>query len=82
MKWFRRGGDHGILPAELGGFLVVDVETTGPYNSDRVVEVAAITLSQEGEILDEWDTLVNSGRDQESVPAAHDLAFDSRTDDS
>jgi DNA polymerase III subunit epsilon len=44
-------------------FLVVDVETTGLYNSDRVVEVGAVTLSSGGQILDEWDTLVNPGRD-------------------
>ncbi len=43
--------------------LVVDVETTGLYNSDRVVEVAAVTLSAGGQIVDEWDTLVNPGRD-------------------
>jgi len=44
-------------------FLVVDVETTGVYNSDRVVEVAAVTLLMSGKIVDEWDTLVNPGRD-------------------
>jgi hypothetical protein len=44
-------------------FVVVDVETTGLYNSDRVVEVAAVTLAKGGEIVDEWDTLVNPGRD-------------------
>lgn len=44
-------------------FVVVDVETTGLYNNDRVVEVAAVTLSGEGTILDEWDTLVNPERD-------------------
>ncbi len=32
--------------------LVVDVETTGLYNSDRVVEVAAVTLSAGGQIVD------------------------------
>ena len=44
-------------------FLVVDVETTGLYNADRVVEVAAVTVGRSGEILDEWDSLVNPGRD-------------------
>ena len=38
---------------------VVDVETTGVFNRDRIVEVAAITLSPHGRIVDEWDTLVN-----------------------
>ena len=44
-------------------FVVVDVETTGLYNSDRVVEVAAVTLATGGRIVDEWDSLVNPGRD-------------------
>lgn len=44
-------------------FVVVDVETTGVYNSDRVVEVAAVGMAADGTIIDEWDTLVNPGRD-------------------
>jgi hypothetical protein len=44
-------------------FVVVDVETTGVLNSDRIVEVAAVTLSPNGQVVDEWDTLVNPGRD-------------------
>lgn len=44
-------------------FVVVDVETTGVYNSDRVVEVAVVTVSPRGRIVDEWDTLVNPERD-------------------
>ncbi len=44
-------------------FAVVDVETTGLYNSDRIVEVAVVTLAPDGMIVDEWDTLVNPQRD-------------------
>ncbi|MBN1628640.1 MAG: hypothetical protein JW990_02655 [Thermoleophilia bacterium] len=33
--------------------VVVDVETTGVYDSDRVVEVAAVTMSPNGKIHDE-----------------------------
>ncbi len=44
-------------------FLVVDVETTGVYNSDRVVEVGVVALNTSGEIVDEWDTLVDPQRD-------------------
>lgn len=44
-------------------FAVVDVETTGVYNRDRVVEVAAVTVFPHGQIIDEWDTLVNPERD-------------------
>ncbi len=43
--------------------VVVDVETTGVYNNDRIVEVAVVTMSPDGTILDEWETLVNPGRD-------------------
>jgi DNA polymerase-3 subunit epsilon len=43
--------------------VVVDVETTGVYNNDRIIEVAAVTMSPDGTILDEWETLVNPGRD-------------------
>ncbi len=44
-------------------FAVVDVETTGVYNSDRIVEVGVVTVSMDGRIIDEWDTLVNPQRD-------------------
>ncbi len=44
-------------------FVVVDVETTGLSNSDRVVEVAAVTVDPGGTIVDEWDTLVDPQRD-------------------
>lgn len=43
--------------------VVVDTETTGVYNSDRVVEVAVVTLDLSGAVVDEWDTLVNPCRD-------------------
>jgi len=43
--------------------VVVDVETTGLYDTDRIVEVAAVTLNPRGRIVDEWDTLVNPERD-------------------
>jgi DNA polymerase-3 subunit epsilon len=49
-------------------FVVVDTETTGVYSSDRVVEVAIVTLSLDGEVVDHFDTLVNPCRD---VSATH-----------
>ena len=49
-------------------FVVVDTETTGVYNSDRVVEVALVTLSLVGEVLDTYDTLLQPRRD---VSASH-----------
>jgi DNA polymerase-3 subunit epsilon len=43
---------------------VVDVETTGLGNKDRVVEVAVVTIdSVSGEVIDEFDSLVNPMRD-------------------
>ena len=44
--------------------VVIDTETTGLGRSDRIVEIAAITISpQTGEIVDEFETLVNPERD-------------------
>ncbi|WP_406081273.1 exonuclease domain-containing protein [Micromonospora sp. NBC_00858] len=46
----------------VGGFAVVDVETTGLVASrDRVVEVAVIATDPFGRVVDEWTTLVNPG---------------------
>lgn len=47
---------------------VVDCETTGVYNTDRVVELAIITLDLDGQVVDSWDTLVHPRRD---VGASH-----------
>lgn len=43
--------------------VVLDCETTGVYTTDRVVEVAAVTLDLAGQVIDEWETLVNPCRD-------------------
>src|SRR5690606_31489249 len=54
------------LRAIAGGadrVVVVDTETTGVYPSDRIVEIAMVTLSLDGELLDVWDTLVHPQRD-------------------
>lgn len=51
------------IPADIDRFVIFDVETTGLYNNDRVVEVSAVTMSREGVIVDEWDTLVHPERD-------------------
>ncbi len=43
---------------------VVDTETTGLYKTDRIVELAIVILdSATGEIVDEFETLMNPGRD-------------------
>ena len=44
--------------------VVIDTETTGLGKLDRIVEIAAITINpQTGEIIDEFETLVNPERD-------------------
>lgn len=49
----------------MAGYAVVDVETTGlfPGGHDRVVEVAVVQVSPDGEPEASWTTLVNPGRD-------------------
>jgi len=42
---------------------VIDVETTGLYNTDRVVEIGIITLNGKGEVIETFETLVNPLRD-------------------
>lgn len=46
-------------------FCIVDVETTGfsPRLGDRVVEIAAVRIRSDGEVVDEWTTLVDPARD-------------------
>ena len=45
-------------------FVVIDVETTGFGKTDRIVELSAITLNAEtGQVIDEFDTLINPLRD-------------------
>ncbi len=51
------------LLGDVERLAVVDVETTGLYNVDRVVEIAIVTLDRSGAVIDEFDTLVNPLRD-------------------
>lgn len=47
------------------GYTVVDLETTGlfPQKHDRIIEIGIVSLSDDGEVVDEWSTLINPGRD-------------------
>jgi DNA polymerase III subunit epsilon len=49
----------------MSGFAVLDFETTGlaPHKHDRVVEVGLVLMSPDGELEEEWSTLLNPGRD-------------------
>ncbi len=46
-------------------FTVIDVETTGLFakGKDRIVEIAIVRVNSDGEIVDEYCTLVNPCRD-------------------
>lgn len=49
--------------ATANRYAVLDVETTGFSNRDRIVEIAVVVLRHDGEIVDEFDTLINPMRD-------------------
>lgn len=51
------------LAGDADRVVVVDTETTGFRPSDRLVEVAAVTLDLDGNVVDEWATLIDPGRD-------------------
>jgi len=54
------------LEEVLTGFeriAVVDVETTGLYRTDRIVEIAIVTMDPSGNIQSELDSLINPQRD-------------------
>ncbi len=44
-------------------YAVVDNETTGLGDRDRIVEIAVVVLNSNFEIIDEWDTLLDPGCD-------------------
>ena len=47
-----------------GKIVALDVETTGVFNSDRILEISLLTLDSDTfEPIDEYDTLVNPERD-------------------
>ena len=51
----------GLLPAGAKGFAVLDLETTGTGQLCRIVEIALLLLSPDGEIEQEWSTVINPG---------------------
>ncbi|WP_078324147.1 exonuclease domain-containing protein, partial [Mycobacteroides salmoniphilum] len=59
-------GSDGRLELLLGDadrIAVVDVETTGLFSADRVVEIAVVTVDRSGGIVDEFECLTNPLRD-------------------
>ncbi len=67
MRW---SGRRGRWDRSGDGFAVIDFETTGfaARKADRVVEIGVVCLDHSGEVVEEWTTLVNPGRD---VSARH-----------
>lgn len=57
-----------LAAGDADRFVVLDTETTGVYPKDRVVEIALVTISLDGQVLDVFDTLVQPMRD---VGAGH-----------
>src|SRR6195952_2930800 len=52
----------------------IDLETTGLYNKDRVIEVGVIRATLAGEIMEQYDTLVNPGRTVNDTSRIHGLS--------
>ncbi|MDA1358916.1 exonuclease domain-containing protein [Glycomyces luteolus] len=44
-------------------YAVLDVETTGLFNKDRVIEIAIAHVDGDGRVTGRWETLVNPKRD-------------------
>jgi DNA polymerase III subunit epsilon len=51
------------MPGKRVEYAVVDVETTGLGENDRVVEIGVVVLDHRFCVVDEYETLVNPGRD-------------------
>lgn len=49
----------------MSGFAILDVETTGfgYKKEDRIIEVGIVTMGLNGDIQNEWQTLINPKRD-------------------
>lgn len=69
------GGPEGpnILTSD---FVVVDVETTGfdPHNGDRLLEVSAIRVNQQGTVQAEYSSLVNPGVSDTGAEHVHGIS--------
>lgn|GEM_PF-396540 len=60
----RRGdGRIASLLGDADRIAVIDVETTGLFSADRVVEIAVVTIDRDGVIVDEFECLTNPLRD-------------------
>lgn len=46
------------LAGDANRFAVIDTETTGVYNHDRIIDIAILTMGLDGKITDRWGTLI------------------------
>lgn len=51
-----------VFPSDDLEYVAFDVETTGLYKNDRIVEIGFVVFKN-GQILEEWSTLLNPQRD-------------------
>jgi DNA polymerase-3 subunit epsilon len=56
------GSENLVHPDSELEYVAFDVETTGLYKSDKIIEIALIAFKGQ-EISEEWSTLVNPMRD-------------------
>ena len=60
---FGATDDQDLMPPSVDlEYVAFDVETTGFNKNDRIVEIALVTFKN-GEVLEEWSTLLNPQRD-------------------
>jgi DNA polymerase-3 subunit epsilon len=55
-------GQHLVVPTDGLEYVAFDVETTGFNKNDRIVEIGLVTFKN-GQLLEEWSTLLNPQRD-------------------
>lgn len=62
--WAFSGSDKEslVLPSDDLEYVAFDVETTGFNKNDRIVEIGLVTFKN-GQLLEEWSTLLNPQRD-------------------
>ena len=51
-----------LKPDSESEYVALDIETTGLYKSDKIIEIALVVF-KENKVIEEWSTLVNPMRD-------------------
>lgn len=71
MPFDRPSAPLAVLAGGADRFAVIDTETTGVRPTDRVIEVAVVTVGLDGTSLDRWSSLINPRRPVEMVEIHH-----------